>query len=237
MTGRLGLPSSISNHVTTPALHPLHALADRAASGDAAAWRELWRAVEPTIWAITGKWQFTGPLSRREDERRDMVLEVMERLRADDFRRLRDFLAAAKERGGSLKAWLATVTARAAIDHVRAHPEYLDPRGGGASDGPRWVTVVPMPDAELAHPFADPDKVATAIVMLDRARRDLEPDQLAALYVWLHGGDHGEIATRLGLGSARDADRLVRAALKRLRDRYAEAKTPRLGAGTLEDVT
>jgi DNA-directed RNA polymerase specialized sigma24 family protein len=224
----------LSDLVTTPALH---LLADRAASGDAAAWRELWRAIQPTIWAITGKWQFTGPLSRRDDERRDIVLEVMERLRADDFRRLKSFLGAAPERGGSFKAWLATVTARAAIDHVRAHPEYLDPRAGAASDGPRWVTVVPMPDAELAYPFVDPEKVATAVIMLERARKDLAPDQLAALYVWLHGGDHGEIAARLGLASARDAERLVRAALKRLRDRYAEDKAPRLGAGQAEEVS
>jgi DNA-directed RNA polymerase specialized sigma24 family protein len=218
----------------------LLALADRAASGDGAAWRELWRAVEPTIWAITGKWQFTGPLSRRDDERRDIVVDVMERLRADDFRRLRGFLDTIPARGGSLKTWLATVTARAAIDHVRAHTEYLDPRGnkGETSGEPRWVTVVPMPDRELPHPFGDPERVATAFVLLDRARKDLEADQLAALYVWLHGGGHGEIAERLGLASARDADRLVRAALKRLRDRYAGAsETARLGAGEAEEVT
>jgi DNA-directed RNA polymerase specialized sigma24 family protein len=152
----------------------------------------------------------------------------MERLRADGFRRLRSYLASMEAapsagRNSSFKTWLCTVTARTAIDYVRSHAEYRDVRGSGAAttdDLGRWVRFVPL-TREPIHPCVDPTKVATAAVMLERARDELRPEQLSALYLWLQGDDHVEIAARLGLGSPKDADRLVRAALKRLRDRYA----------------
>jgi DNA-directed RNA polymerase specialized sigma24 family protein len=204
----------------------LEALLRKVIDGDARAWHELWDAVQPTLWAITGKWQITGPLSQRDDDRRNIVVDVMQRLRVDGFRRLRSYLAsleaAPAARAGSFKTWLATVTARTAIDYVRAHPEYRDARGrDDASEGAdRWVRIVPLA-GEPVQPAADPTKVATAAVLLERARAELRPEQLSALYLWLQGDDHVEIAARLGLGSPREADRLVRAALKRLRDRYS----------------
>lgn len=209
----------------------MEALVRRVIAGDARAWHELWDAVQPTLWAISGKWQISGPLCQREDERRNIVVEVMERLRADGFRRLRSYLASteaapAAGRTNSFKTWLCTVTARTAIDYVRSHPEYRDVRGRGTAtdDVGRWVRFVPL-TREPIHPGADPTKVATAAVMLERARDELRPEQLSALYLWLQGDDHVEIAARLGLGSPKEADRLVRAALKRLRDRYASHDT------------
>jgi DNA-directed RNA polymerase specialized sigma24 family protein len=206
----------------------LRELVSRVVEGDDAAWRAFWRAVEPTVWAVTGKWQYTGPLAQRDDDRRNIVVDVMERLREGGCRRLRGFLESSEGRGGSsFKAWLATVTARAAIDYVRAHPEYVDPRGAGAStaDGAlsRWIRIVPMPASEPAAPGLDPVRIATASVLLERARQDLDRAQLSALYLWLQGEDAAAIAERLGLATPRDAERLVRAALKRLRDRYAAA--------------
>jgi len=80
--------------------------------GDGQAWQALWRAVEPTIWALTGWGRVTGPIAQREDDRRNILLEVMGRLRADDFSRLRRYLASTKHRAtpSSFKTWLATVT-------------------------------------------------------------------------------------------------------------------------------
>ena len=110
-------------------------LVRRVVAGDPRAWHELWDAVQPTLWAITGKWQITGPLSQRDEDRRNIVVEVMERLRADGFRRLKSYLASLEPEGnpraGSFKTWLCTVTARTAIDYVRAHPEYRDVRSRG----------------------------------------------------------------------------------------------------------
>ena len=214
-------------------------LVRRVIVGDARAWHELWDAVQPTLWAMTGKWQITGPLSQRDEDRKNIVVEVMERLRADGFRRLRSYLASLEPertgRVGSFKTWLCTVTARTSIDYVRAHPEYRDVRSR-TSDADRWVRIVPL-TAEPQHVGVDPTKVATASVLLERARGELKPEQLSALYLWLQGDDHVEIAARLGLGSPKEADRLVRAALKRLRDRYATRELGALAVLELEGST
>lgn len=190
-------------------------------AGDTAAWHRLWSAVQPTVWAITGNWRITGAVSRREEDRKNIAVDVMERLRADDCRRLRAYLDGARRRpGSSFKAWLATVTARAAIDYVRAHPEFDD--GRGTNREPRWFRVVPTANVDAgAATDRDPVLRATAHELLDRARRDLEPKQLSALAHWLEGRSHDEIASRLSLADGGEADRLVRAALKRLRDRFA----------------
>src|SRR5688572_17162074 len=116
----------------------LSVLLERVLRGEASAWHELWRRSEPLIWGVTGKWQVAGPLCKNSDERREIVLRVMERLREGDFRRLRAFAASAG--GGSdaaFRAWLATVTTRVAIDRVRAHPEHVDPRGRRGDE--RWA--------------------------------------------------------------------------------------------------
>jgi hypothetical protein len=85
------------------------------------------------------------------------------------------------------------------------------------------VPIVPLPESEPETYAADPTEVMTATHMLERARGELRSDQLQALYLWLHGHDHREIAARLELSGSREAERLVRAALKRLRDRYSES--------------
>ena len=225
---------------------PLEPLVRKVVGGDARAWQELWVAIEPTVWAITGRWQLTGKLAGRDDDRRDIVVRVMERLREDRFRRLRSYLASADARAaGSLKTWLATVTARAAIDHVRAHPEYTDVRRPAPVTADpetteirsRWVPIVPLHDEPDGEP-ADPTEVMTATRLLEKARGELRSDQLQALYLWLSGHDHAEIADRLELATPRDADRLVRAALKRMRDRYGRVEpAAAAAAATVEETT
>lgn len=202
-------------------------LITRVLEGDAQAWHELWSLCEPTVWAITGKWQLVGPLSRREDERGNIVVDVMARLRADRWKRLRLYAESAALRpGSSFKSWLATVTTRAAIDYVRAHPEYEDRRATDASKS-RWIPVVASDEMDRRAALSDPLRDATVSEILSWARASLSADQLSALSLWLEGEDHGAIAKRLGLGEGVDADRLVRAGLKRLRDRLATSDTAR----------
>ncbi|MBI5537148.1 MAG: sigma-70 family RNA polymerase sigma factor [Deltaproteobacteria bacterium] len=199
----------------------MEALLQKVVNGDAASWQALWEAVQPSVWAITGKWQITGPIARREDDRRNIVLQVMDRLRADDFRRIRCFLESTRTRqpGSSFRTWLATVTARVAIDYVRAHPEYLDRRAHGA--GERWVRVVSASEFPQDLDGPSPHDVATAAELLDSARRVLRAEQLTALCLWLQGDDEAGISKALELGEPADGRRLLRSALKRLRDRYA----------------
>jgi hypothetical protein len=187
------------------------------------AWQELWAAIQPTVWAITGKWQIVGPLARRDDERRNIVVDVMQRLRDQDFRRLRLFVATPE--GATFKSWLATLTARAAIDYVRAHPEFTDRRG--ADPRGRWVQYVPADRVAdtLFDPKADPAKEASVCEVLGWAKSCLSFDQLRAVSMWLEGEDHAAIAASLSLGSGHDADKLVRSGLKRLRDRLTAIRS------------
>jgi len=197
----------------------LLSLIEEVVEGSDDAWHQLWRTSEATVWAITGKFSIAGPLSERTEERRNIVLLVMDRLRADGFRRLRLFLDSARSRpGSSFRSWLATVTARTAIDYVRAHPEYADLRG--RKGGERWVRLVAMRDVHEPRSSLDPEKAATAAAVLERAQSSLRPDQLAALLLWLQGERSSAIADQLELDDPADADRLVRSALKRLRDHF-----------------
>ena len=199
--------------------------------GDAAAWQTFWEAIHPTVWAITSRPTITGPLARRDDDRRNIALLVMDRLRADEFRRLRLFLEAARARGASssFRSWLATVTARAAIDYVRSHPEFADTRG--KDGGERWVRIVAISESHAPVAQADPERIALAALVLERARAMLRSDQLSALLLWLQGEEHRDIAARMELDDEHEAERLVRSALKRLRDRLREDPVAVLRAG------
>jgi DNA-directed RNA polymerase specialized sigma24 family protein len=199
----------------------LERLAEAAALGDAAAWHALWSEIEPILWGITGKWQITGPLCKSDDDRREIVVRVMERLRADDLRRLRAVTqSGALSQSGAFRAWVTTVATRVAIDYVRSRPEHLDPRN--RAGGRRWVEVLVGDEATLRAQSADPARMASAEQMLDRAKELLTRDQMVALWYWLDGGDHEVIAHRMRLPSSKHAERLLRAGLKRLRDRFRD---------------
>jgi hypothetical protein len=58
--------------------------------------------------------------------------------------------------------------------------------------------------------------------LLDYAARELEPAQFAALRRWLEGVTFDELAGELGLSGPRDAERIVRAALARLRRQFGD---------------
>jgi len=197
----------------------LASLLPRVLAGEARAWHELWREIEPLVWGVSGKWQVAGPLCRQSDERREIVLRVMERLREGDFRRLRVF--AASTGAGSeaaFRAWLTTVATRVAIDRQRAHPEQMDPRGRIGNE--RWAKLVSLDDAPPLVHEGDLHGRATALQLLERARQELSVQQLTALCLWLDGVGFEAIAARLSLDDDRAALRVLRAALKRLRDRY-----------------
>ena len=213
----------------TPALRfagggALDDLVGKVVRGDTSAWRDLWIAVEPMLFAITGNPRITGILSERVDDRRNIVLLVMERLCADNFNRLQLYLESIESHtGGSFKAWLRTVATRASIDYVRSHEHYRDRRGAADTDSapPRWVRHVPILDSEPSFPSSDVVQTVLATKVLDQAGKLLTDPQRHALQLWLESFDHVEMARRLGLADDKAADRLVRAALKRLRSHFA----------------
>ena len=65
-----------------------------AARDDEHAWQALWAAIEPPLARIVTQPRFLGRLGQREDDRRNIVVAVMARLRADGFRRLRLYVDA-----------------------------------------------------------------------------------------------------------------------------------------------
>jgi DNA-directed RNA polymerase specialized sigma24 family protein len=198
------------------------ALIAQVVAGDEAAWQRLVRALEPRLHAALRRPSFLGRLSDHEDDCRNVVVDVLERLRADGFRRLRLYLDTRRERPGvSFLAWVLVVAKRAGIDYMRGHEEYVDRRHVEAASRPgAWREIETLLADSRRHGARPPltDR-ATAHQILDEAR-ELPAEQREALRGWLEGATFAEIADRQGLGDEREAQRAVRAALERLRRRY-----------------
>jgi DNA-directed RNA polymerase specialized sigma24 family protein len=198
----------------------LEALVVSVARGDQEAWRRLWSSLEPTVMALLRNPSVLGQLADREDDCRTIVVVVMERLRANDFARLRGYLQTRAQRPGLRFApWLKVVAKRTAIDCMRAHPDYLDlRRQAGAGPKGHWVVPGSLPPSSQTPGTRPPmTNRATAAALMRHAEATMPENQRGALELWLQSLGHDEIARALELGSPREAERLVRAALERLR--------------------
>jgi len=195
----------------------------RVVVGDVAAWKELVVQLEPLLLQLLRRSRTLGPLRHSIDDCRAVMISVLERLSKDDFRGLRLFQPWAdvnpdKDFGD----WIRIVTVNIARDHMTA-------RLGGAardSDTPNkrmlntLASLLPADDDNrLAFRPAMTD-VQVARELLEYAARSLESTQLRALRLWMDGASHDTIASELELASPRDADKLVRAALARLRRHF-----------------
>jgi DNA-directed RNA polymerase specialized sigma24 family protein len=188
-------------------------------AGDEAAWQRLWQAVEPKLYATLRRPHLLGRLSQSEDDCRNIVVEVMARLRADSFARLGQYAAARRENPSlPFMGWLVVVAKRVAIDYLRAHETYIDRRHvENASTPGTWRELVPLPsDSELPGGRPAITGRGTAHELLSFAA-DLPKDQWGALAAWLEGATFAEIAAG---GDAKDAEKRVRAALERIRRRF-----------------
>src|SRR5262245_13275632 len=118
------------------------------AAGSETAWSQLWAAVEPRLFGLVRTYRVSGPLSTNVDECRDIVVEVMARLRDSEVRRSKMFLDARdKNPGLSFFPWLFVVARRVAIDYQRGHGDYIDrrrSRNPGSAPG-RWVQHQTLP--------------------------------------------------------------------------------------------
>jgi DNA-directed RNA polymerase specialized sigma24 family protein len=201
------------------ALDELSTLADYVPdviSGNESAWKELATRLEPVLLKLLGRSRILGPMRHNVDDCRAVMTNVLTRLKKDDFRGLRLFQpwieANPKKTFGD---WIRIVTANMARDHVSSR------LGGGnkrlvntlasllpADDDNRIAFRPAMTDAQLARE------------LLDYAARCLDAIRLQALRRWLEGASLEEVASELGLPTARDADKLVRAALAKLRRQF-----------------
>ena len=188
--------------------------------GDETAWRKLWQAVEPSLYAQLRRPHVLGRLSQSEDDCRNIVVEVMGRLRANDFGRLRQFALAQRQNPAvPFMGWLLVVAKRVAIDYLRGMETYIDRRHDKDASTPgAWRQVGTLPsDSKLPGVRPAITSRGTARQLLAYAGDELPAEQQAALAAWLEGASFGEIA---GQGDPRDAEKLVRAALVRLRRRF-----------------
>jgi len=194
-----------------------------ASEGDELSWHELWRRLEPRLASVLRRRNVLGPLSRSDDPVRDVLLAVMAKLRDDGFRRLRGYLDARRATPTlTFIPWVIVVTKRAAIDRMRADPEYVEARGSGERAG-RWVeTRTLSADWNLAAARLPMTNRVAARQILRHAGAALPDDQRRAVEMWSEEATSEDIARALGLESAEEADRLVRAGVRRLRRHFRE---------------
>ncbi len=202
----------------------LETLVLEVAAGDDVSWQRLWTAIEPRLMQIVAQPRFLGRLSRRDDDCRNIVVEVMSRLRADNYHRLQLYLATRRE-NPQLKfmTWLRVVTKRVGIDYLRGHPDYIDRRreaDRGSAPG-EWVDAGTLPSGSKLRGERPPyTNRGTAQQLLRYAAGVIPEVQRRALELWVQSENHEDIARVLELGTAAEAERMVRAAIERLRRRF-----------------
>ena len=190
-------------------------------AGDRRARDDLWLALDPRIERIAGRRRVTSRLCGSWDDRRNIVVLVMERLLANDCERLRRLHQVVLRGEGAGWPWIVALVRNTALNYTRAHQEHLG--AGVREDGSRWAAILPFDDA-IGERLPAPARLISAIEVRRiqaHAEQALPPPQVRALCLWLTGHDDGEIARALDLAGARAAARLVHAAILRLRRRFA----------------
>ena len=195
----------------------------RVVGGDAAAWQELVVRLEPLLIELLRRGRTLGPLRHSVDDCRAVMISVLERLRKDDFRGLRLFPPWAEVNPQkNFGDWIRIVTVNIARDHMSARLGEA-----GSDEAPlnkrmlnTLASLLPTDDDYRLAFRPSMTDVQMARELLEYAARSLESMQLRALRRWMDGASHNEIAQELVLASPRDADKLVRAALARLRRHF-----------------
>ena len=199
-----------------------------AAEGQESAWSKLWLEIEPLLMRLASSPRVSGRLSQNVDDCRNIVVEVMARLRDDQFRRLRMFLDSQSENPDlEFIPWLRVVARRVIIDYLRGHGHYIDRRrnrNSGSAPG-RWVEINRLTRSSRLDGIRPPvTNTSVALSMLRYAYSELPADQLAALERWIIGAGYSDIAGDLQLEGSEAAKKLVRAALQRLRREFRGKK-------------
>src|SRR5262245_49843894 len=99
---REGSTSGIKDEVLLP-------LVQGTIAGDERAWQELCLVLDPRIERIAGRTRVTGRLAGSWDDRRDIVVEVLEHLRAHGFERVRRLHEVLLRGDGSGWPWISAV--------------------------------------------------------------------------------------------------------------------------------
>jgi hypothetical protein len=208
----------------------LEFLVSCAAAGDEVAWRSLWSRLQPRLTAFIHKRTFVARSHRPDDDGRDVLVAVMGKLRDHQHHRLKLYLAT-RQRDPALDfmRWVLVLARRVAIDTQRSHPNYVARRTRAAAASTpaapaprgRWIDHTDLPSDDCLSAGRPPltNRLA-ACEILRRADELLSTAQRRALTLWAEDVRHEDIARALALAGPADAERLVRAALERLRRHY-----------------
>jgi DNA-directed RNA polymerase specialized sigma24 family protein len=202
----------------------LERLVTATAANDELAWQQLWAAIEPPLSRIIAQPRFLGKLGQREDDRRNIVVAVMARLREKNFGRLQMYLDA-RQQNPRLRflSWLRVVAKRVGIDYLRAHPDYVRRHDADASKPGAWVDAGTLPpSSQLLGERPPVTNRGTARELLQYAAGAIPDEQRRALELWTQSESFEDIARELELAKPSDAERMVRAAIERLRRRFRE---------------
>ncbi len=194
----------------------LEELVIAAADGHAVAWQDLGSAIEPRLARIVSQPRFLGPSCQRDDDCCNIIVEVMARLRADNNRRLRLYLDTRRDNPQlAFLMWLRVVAKRVGIDYLRGHPDRRSNSG-------EWIDAGTLPSgSRLRGERPSGTNRGTAQQLLRCAARDVPDVQRRALEMWVQSESYDHIARELEIPTAASAERMVRAAIDRLRRKFS----------------
>jgi hypothetical protein len=203
----------------------LAAYIPRVVEGDISAWQELVQQLEPLLLQLLRRSRTLGPLRSSLDDCRAVMISVLERLQKDDYRGLRLFRPWVDANPGKdFGDWIRIVTINIARDHVSSR--LGDAARGTAEPNKRMLNTLAslLPDGDDHRLAFRPSMthVQLARELLEYAERHLDPAQFLAMRRWIDGASFDEVAAELGLATPRDADKLVRAALAKLRRHFGD---------------
>jgi len=132
----------------------------QAVTRDPTAWPALMAALEPELLGIARQTPI-GRLRDREDSPREIVAAVFKRFHANEHAVIHRLCA--QQPRPELRAWLRVVVRRAAIDYMRANPEFER-----ASN--RWISLATLTSSA---PGAEIDSLVQKRAEVEKALREM----------------------------------------------------------------
>lgn len=196
-------------------------LVNRILRGDPTAWMNVFSKYGPVVVAIARTNRSMGSYRQSEDDVRNVMAAVFERLRRSDYQALRTYGPwRAANPTKQFNDWLTIVAVNVIRNYIAR--KLGAPRADKSSAKQLVNTFASELKIDGDEPLVLPAMTTreSANQILEYARDHLAEDQMAALAGWLEGGSFDDIAAELGLANGRAADKLLRAALAKLRRHF-----------------
>jgi DNA-directed RNA polymerase specialized sigma24 family protein len=196
-------------------------LIEKVTRGDQAAWQALIEHLWPALFNIVRSSRAMGPLAKSEDQIRDVLIRLMDKLGKHEARGLARYVPwRARHADKSFEDWIRIVTSNVVRDHVR------EMMGDAAVfEGPsvkrllnEFVSSPALAQLSIRPPITN---AQTARELFEFAQRRLPEDQWRALVLWVEGASFEEIGAELGSLGEEAAAKLVRSAVAVLRRAFA----------------